>query len=128
MDICDIQNNKEDFVLLWRLLKRTRHFLREHHKRFCIREVLKLWFEGEATDDFIWEVCKACELGGWDELPSPKHHPKLHRQILKTVLKFKLRDRSQRVNLRALDAAYSVVYPESTPINVSKKRIENSST
>ncbi len=124
MATLDIQNNKEGFVMLWRLLKRTRRFLREHHKRFCVREVLKTWYEEDATDDFIWEVCNECEVGGWDELPSPKHHPKLHRQILKTVLTLKLRDRSQRVNLRALDAAYSVVYPNSTPINVNKKRVK----
>ncbi len=123
MATLDIQNNKEGFVMLWRLLKRTRRFLREHHKRFCIREVLKTWFEAEATDDFIWEVCNKCEMGGWDELPSPKYHPHEHRQMLKAVLELTLRDRSRRVNLKALDAAYSVVYPKCTPININKKKI-----
>jgi len=121
----DLQNNKECFVKLWQLLRRTRHFLRAHHKRFCIREVLKLWFEGEITDDFIWEVCNRCELGGWDELPSPRQHPYQHRQMLKAILELKLCGKPRRVNLKALDAAYSVVYPESTPINVNKKRMKN---
>ncbi len=121
MDI-ELQNNKECFVLLWRLLKRTRSFLRVHHKRFCVREVLKLWFEGEATDDFIWEVCNGCGLEGWSELPSLKYQPRTHRELLKAILELKLADRPGRVNLKALDAAYSVVYPTSTPMNVGKKK------
>ncbi len=28
----------------------------------------RLGFYKDATDDFIWEVCNRCELGGWDEL------------------------------------------------------------
>jgi len=60
-------------------------------------------------------------LAHLDELPSPRQHPRQHRQMLKTVLEFKLRDRYGPVNLKALDAAYSVVYPKSSPININKK-------
>ena len=52
-----IDNNKECFVQLWRRLERTRQMLGGQYKRFCIRNVLKVWFGPLATDDFIWEVC-----------------------------------------------------------------------
>ena len=66
----EIQNNQECFVLLWRKLERTRRLLGGQYKRFCIRNVLKVWFGYEATDDFIWEVCHRALVGdapqeGW---------------------------------------------------------------
>jgi hypothetical protein len=30
-----------------------------------------------------------------------------------------------KINLKALDSAYSIVFPNSTPINVNKKKISN---
>ena len=127
-----IENNKDCFVLLWRMLVPTKHLLRRKYKRFCIRNVLKEWFEQEATnalplashlalghqqaslygprslDDFIWKVCNLCEQAGWDELPSPSLYPRTGRSFY-------------QINLRALDAAYRIVFPNSTPINVNKK-------
>ena len=95
----DIQNNQECFVVLWRKLERTRQLLKMQCKRFCIRRILKSWFPAEANDDFIWEVCNLCNQAGWDELQTP----------------------SLKVDLKALDKAYSIAFPESTPINVNKK-------
>ena len=91
----DVENTQECFVRLWRKLERTRRLLGGQYKRFCIRNVLKAWFGYEATDDFIWEVCHLSEQEGWNELQAP-----------------------------ALDKAYSVAFPGSTPINKSKKKLE----
>ncbi len=63
-----IENNQDCFVQLWLRLERTRRLLGGQYKRFCIRSVLKLWFGGEATDNFIWEVCHLCEQEGWNEV------------------------------------------------------------
>ena len=105
-----VENNQECFVQLWRKLERTRQLLGGQYKRFCIRNVLKVWFGVEATDDlplashltlghqqaslhgprslddFIWEVChKAIVDGepqeGWNELPAPSLYPRKHREL-----------------------------------------------
>ena len=83
-----IENNKECFVQLWRRLERTRQMLGGQYKRFCIRNVLKVWFGPLATDDFIWEVCHhtivddewAC---GNDMLKPPSLYPRKHREFLR---------------------------------------------
>ena len=59
-------------MLLWRRLERTRRLLGGQCKRYCIRNILKAWFGSEATDDFIWEVCRLSEQEGWNELPIPR--------------------------------------------------------
>ena len=118
----NIQNNKECFVQLWRMLERTRCLLRRQYKRFCIRRVLQSWFGPEATDDFIWEVCTRCEQAGLDELPPPSLSPLRHRELLQALVEVRLGLGHRRVNLKALDAAYSIAFPKSTPLNVNKKR------
>ena len=123
----EIQNNQECFVLLWRKLERTRRLLICQHKRFCIRNVLKAWFGPLATDDFIWEVCHntvvddewAC---GNDMLKPPSLYPRKHREFLRAVVAISLGIRISKINLKALDAAYSEAFPHSTPINVNKKK------
>ena len=97
--------------MLWRKLERTRRLLGGQYKRFCIRNVMKAWFGYEANDDYIWRVCHLCEQEGWNELPAPSLYPRKHRELL----------RARRINLKALDAAYSIAFPNSTPINVNKK-------
>ena len=79
----EIQNDKACFVLLWRMLERTRRLLAGHCKRFCIRNVLKAWFDLEGNDDFIWQVCHMCELEGMNELPRPSLYPRQHRELLR---------------------------------------------
>jgi len=118
----DIQNNQECFVVLWRKLERTRQLLTRQCKRYCIRNVLKVWFGGEATDDFIWEVCRLCEQEGWNELPLPSLYPRKHRELLRAIVSLNTGISFYKVDLKALDKAYSIVFPNSTTINVNKKK------
>ena len=122
-----IENNKECFVQLWLLLERTRQMLGGQYKRFCIRNVLKVWFGPLATDDFIWEVCHhtivddewAC---GNDMLKPPSLYPRKHREFLRAIVAVSLGITLRKVDLKALDAAYSEAFPNSTPLNVNKKK------
>ena len=112
---------------LWRRLERTRLLLGGQYKRFCIRNVLKAWFGYEATDDFIWKVCHQATVDdepqeGWNELPLPSLYPRKHRELLRAIVAVKTGISYYRINLRAIDKAYSIVFPQSTPINVNKKK------
>ena len=123
----NIENNKACFVQLWRKLERTRHLLGGQYKRFCIRNVLKAWFGYEATDDFIWEVCHRAAVNdepqeGWNELPIPSLYPLKHRELLRAIVAVRLGISFYKIDLKALDKAYSIAFPTSTPINKSKKR------
>jgi hypothetical protein len=123
----EIENNKACFVQLWWKLERTRRLLGGQYKRFCIRNVLKSWFGVEATDDFIWEVCHLAAVDGepqegWNELPAPSLYPRKHRELLRAIVAVKTGISFYRIDLKALDAAYSIAFPKSTPINVNKKK------
>ena len=123
----EIQNTQECFVVLWRKLERTRRLLGGQYKRFCIRHVLKSWFGYEANDDFIWEVCHLAVVDdepqeGWNELPAPSLYPRRHRELLRAIVAVRLGIGLRKVDLKALDAAYSIAFPNSTPINVNKKK------
>ena len=120
-----IENTQECFVQLWLRLERTRRLLGGQYKRFCIRRVLKTWFGFEANDNFIWEVCNRSGQAGWDELPLPSLYPRKHRELLRAIVSVKLGISYYKVDLKALDAAYSIAFPKSTPINVSKKKLKN---
>ena len=123
----EISNNQACFVQLWLLLERTRRMLGVQYKRFCIRNVLKAWFGVQATDDFIWEVCHhtivddewAC---GNDMLKPPSLYPRKHREFLRAIVAVSLGITLRKVDLKALDAAYSEAFPHSTPLNVNKKK------
>ena len=123
----EISNNQACFVQLWLLLERTRRMLGAQYKRFCIRNVLKAWFGVQATDDFIWEVCHhtivddewAC---GNDMLKPPSLYPRKHREFLRAIVAVSLGITLRKVDLKALDAAYSEAFPNSTPLNVNKKK------
>ena len=123
----EIQNNQDCFVQLWRMLERTRRLLGGQYKRFCIRSVLKLWFGVEANDDFIWEVCHMAAVDGepqegWNELPVPSLYPRKHRELLRAIVAVKTGISFYKIDLKALDRAYSIAFPHSTPINVNKKK------
>ena len=121
-----IENTQECFVRLWLRLERTRRLLGGQYKRFCIRNVLKSWFGYEATDDFIWEVCHLSEQEGWNELQAPSLYPSLyplkHRELLRAIVAVRLGISFYKIDLKALDKAYSEAFPGSTPINKNKKR------
>ena len=118
----ELNNTQECFVQLWLRLERTRRLFQGQHKRFCIRRVLKSWFGLRATDDFIWEVCLLCEQEGWDELPLPSLYPRKHREFLRAIVAVRLGISFYKIDLKALDAAYSIAFPNSTPININKKK------
>lgn len=132
----EITNNQQCFVQLWLRLERTRRLFKAQYRRFCIRNVLKRWMGERATDDLIWEVCHLASLVlcdddkdkepicGWDELPPPKLYPRKHREWLRALVAVSLDTGMRKVNLKALDAAYSQAFPQSTPINVNKKKRE----
>ena len=117
----EIENTQECFVQLWLRLERTRRLLGGQYKRFCIRRVLKTWFGFEANDNFIWEVCNRSGQAGWDELPLPSLYPRKHRELLRAIVSVKLGISYYKIDLKALDKAYSIAFPKSTPINVNKK-------
>ena len=124
----NIENNKACFVQLWLRLERTRQLLAGQYKRFCIRHVLRSWFGLRATDDFIWEVCHQASQGtdeplcGGDILPQPRLYPRKHRELLRAIVSVKLGIGTRKVHLPDLDRAYSIAFPKSTPINISKKK------
>ena len=130
----EIENTQECFVRLWRKLERTRRLLGGQHKRFCIRNVLKAWWGDEATDDVVWEVCRRASLMlesdnddykpvyGNDLLPLPSLYPRKHRELLRAIVSVTLDIGMRKVDLKALDAAYSIAFPQSTPMNVNKKK------
>ena len=126
-----IENSQECFVQLWLQLERTRRLFADHYRRFCIRNILKEWYGTEATDDFIWEVCNSIVLDddqqvfGYDALPRPKLYPRKHREFLRALVSVVLGIGIRKVSLRDLDAAYSIAFPNSTPINVNKKKKES---
>lgn len=128
MVINEIQNTQECFVQLWQQLERTRQLFGMQYKRFCIRRVLKSWMGPEATDEFIWEVCQQSTyredepIYGYDELPPPALYPRKSREFLRALVAVKLNIRKTQVNLKAIDAAYRIAFPHSTPINTNKKK------
>ena len=115
----DIQNNQECFVRLWRQLERTRQHLHGQYRRYCIRNVLKIWHVCHlaAVDDEPQE--------GWNELPPPSLAPRRHRELIRAVVAVRTGISYYKVNLHELDAAYSIAFPHSTPLNISKKRRQN---
>ena len=122
-----IENNQACFVQLWLQLERTRQMLAGQYKRFCIRNILKSWFGSLATDDFIWEVChnvvvNESQVCGNDTLPPPSLYPRKHRELLRAIVSVQLGLSTRKVSLPELDAAYSEAFPNSTPINVNKKK------
>ena len=124
----EIHNNQDCFVQLWLRLERTRRLLKKQYKRFTIRNVMKAWFGFEATDDWIWEVCRTASLHddepvyGNDILPRPSTYPRRHRELLRAIVAVKLGIGPRKVSLPELDRAYSIAFPKSTPININKKK------
>ena len=127
----EIENSQECFVQLWLRLERTRRLLQEQHKRFSVRNILKVWFGLRATDEFIWEVCyRATDtlnrdyeeaICGNEILQPPMLYPRRHRELLRAIVAVKLNIGARKVRLPELDKAYNTAFPDSTPININKK-------
>ena len=116
-----IQDTETCYLQLWLMLESTRLSLREQYKRYCIRNILKEWFDTAATDDFIWEVCIKAEQLGLNELPLPDVDPRPHRELLRATVATILHTGMNGINLMALDRAYRIAYPDGITLNVNKK-------
>lgn len=122
-----IENSYECFVELWRQLERTRQLMGMQYRRFCIRRVMKAWLGEAATDEMVWEVCRLATMdeerpvGGLDELPPPGIRPRKSREFLRALVAVREGIGIRKVDLRALDRAYSAVFPQSRPIDLNKK-------
>ena len=66
------------------------------------------------------------EILGWTELPPPGIDPRPARELLRALTAVSLGISCYKVNLKALDAAYTIAFPKATPINVNKKRSKRS--
>ncbi|MBE6331708.1 MAG: hypothetical protein E7070_05330 [Bacteroidales bacterium] len=123
-------------MLLWQRLESTRQLLAGQCRRFCVRNILRVWFPRGALpklrgqeltfDDLVWRVCRCAspdgEILGWNELPLPSLCPRPHRELLRALVQVTSGIGHNKVNLSALDEAYSKAFPNSTPLNVEKKR------
>ena len=118
----EIQNNKECFVRLWLRLERTRRLMGAQYRRFCIRRVVQSWLPIKGNDDFVWKVCTLCGIEGYTELPLLSLHPRPHREFLRAFVATYLGIPMRRIDIRALDMAYSIAFPKSTPLNVRKRK------
>lgn len=116
-----IENTYTCFVMLWQELGAAESLLESQYKRYCIRRICQAWFPC-VTDEFLFQVCTLCGLCGYDRLPPPSLNPYPHREFLRALVAVKLNIGMRAVRLQDLDAAYSVAYPCSTPLNVSKKK------
>lgn len=131
-----IDNTLESYVRLWQLLESTREQFTAEHRRYCVRRILHHWMPLRATDCFIWEVCWAASdwegasclmdgdkiILGLDILPHPSRDPLWHREFLRALTQVVMGIPRRQVDTAALDRAYSIVFPHSTPLNVAKKR------
>ena len=125
----EIQNTQACFVQLWLQLELTRQNFEVQYKCFCLRRILQQWFGKKATDDFIWNVCFQASINeepiyGYDLLPEPSLYPRKHRKILQAIMQVTLGMNKKQVRLSVIDRAFSIAFPLSTPINVSKKKNE----
>lgn len=125
-------------VQLWQMLERTEDYLKGNYKRFCPRNILKLWhsegifkvsprggLEGASfhggLDGALWDVCNLSSLEGYEQLPSVTLYPLKHREFLRAIISVNLSIGMREVNLKALDRAFSIAFPHATPINKNKK-------
>lgn len=60
--------------------------------------------------------------GNGGTTPAPGLHPRKCREFLRALVAVRLGIGVRKVDLKALDRAYSVAFPHSTPLNVNKKR------
>lgn len=126
-DCKEVENLVNDvmyYARLWRMLERYRQWCMENHKRFCLRRVVKLYFgETVMLERQILQACRISLLGGYEELPPAASHPRRQREMVRALACMELGLTERRINLHLMDAAYSVVFPDSTPLNINKKKL-----
>ena len=94
-----------------------------------VRDAIQEVLHTQGADDFVWEVCfntvvDEQQVYGLDMLPAPALHPRASREFLRALVAVKLGIGMRKVDLKALDRAYSAAFPHSTPLNVNKKKRE----
>ena len=57
-----------------------------------------------------------------DELPPPQLYPRQHRELLRAIVAVRTGISYYKIDLKALDSAYSIAFPHSTPLNINKKK------
>ena len=122
-----IDNTLESFVELWTSLEQTRQLFVVQGRRYCVRRILRSWFPTTANDFFVWKVCKYAntnnyEFTGFDLLPPPSINPIPHRFLIRGLVQASLGLGQHNVRLNDIDKAYSIAFPGSRPINISKKK------
>lgn len=139
----EIENTLQGYELLWRELEKARLQLALQSRRFCLKNIFRMWFPSADCNNledscvggggWIFRICRMLDdhqirldeshdfIGGWTELPPPATHPRVHRFILQSLVMVALGIGRNQVNTQALDEAYSHVFPFSTPLCVSKK-------
>ena len=70
---------------------------------------VQLWLRLERTRQLLYRQCK-------------RFYPRKHRELLRAIVSHKTGISFYKIDLKALDKAYSIAFPESTPINVNKKK------
>lgn len=117
----EIQNTSSAMVQLWLRLERTEEVLYAQCRRFCPRNILKLWFPA-TTDNLICDVCRHATLEGYEVLPAVQLHPRKHREFLRAIIAVTCGIGMRKVDLPALDRAFSIAFPHATRINVNKRK------
>ena len=91
-------------------------------KTECLYIATKFKDDARAKLVLRWEFLERERLAKQQQLALPSLYPRKHRELLRAIVAVKTGISFWKINLKALDAAYSIVFPNSTPINVNKKK------
>ena len=73
---------------------------------------VQLWLRLERTRQLLYRQCKRFCV----------RRVLKHRDLLRAIVSIKTGISYYKIDLKALDAAYSIAFPKSTPLNVNKKK------
>ena len=91
-------------------------------KTECLYIATKFNDEARARLVLRWQELELQEQQRRQQLCLPSLYPRKHRELLRAIVAVRTGISFYKVDLKALDAAYSITFPKSTPINVNKKR------
>lgn len=117
-------------VWLWRELEHTRLLLQNENKRFCVRNIIGNWQQKgildwqhaqldlpnckvrtlHSYDEYLWEVCRMCECGGWEVLPPPDVAPEKSLALLRVLMAKEMRVGLKNVSYQMLEQVASSKY------------------